>query len=167
MQFPLIVERIISRNSLTSFTLVDFSAGKSLLIICTPVYTLPQRKRPSCARIFLGQGLFTLPLYPSVRVLPTDRLGNTVLVLNFGCSWKISNLDQPNTHFTHLRKSRISSAPETMDGRLLCQAANRSRVKFYADPRMYINTAWQHSLQQQWVHKIFLAHEWHNMIAYW
>jgi hypothetical protein len=46
-----------------------------------------------------------------------------------------------------------------MDGRLLCQAANRSRVKFYADPRMYINTAWQHSLQQQWVHKIFLAHE--------
>lgn len=52
MQFPLIVERIISRNSLTSFTLVDFSAGKSLLIICTPVYTLPQRKRPSCARIF-------------------------------------------------------------------------------------------------------------------
>lgn len=72
MHFPLIVERIISRNLLTSFTLVDFSAGKSLLIICTSVYTLPQRKRPSCARIFLGQGLFTLPLYPSVRVLPTE-----------------------------------------------------------------------------------------------
>lgn len=160
MQFPLIVERIISRNSLISFTLVDFSAGKSLLIICTPVYTLPQRKRPSCARIFLGQGLFTLPLYPSVRVLPTDRLGNTVLVLNFGCSWKISNLDQPNTHFTHLRKSRISSAPETRPP--IARAWNSMPIRGCTSTQQGT-----HSLQQQWVHKIFLAHEWHNMIAYW
>ena len=70
-------------------------------------------------------------------------------------SININNLDQPvsTSHFARLVICFHRFSPTFLwrpwrGYSALCQAANRSRVKFYADPRMYINTAWQPTASQ-------------------